>query len=500
MYPIIGLKGTNGSFIGVYPEIFLMISVLFLIVFLVVLDYIFKYKFILSALTGRLTLFIFSLTFLLLLNNFELKTVIFDYLLISNYFINLIKCIVLISLSICICVSFNYIKVEKIVQYEYFLLLILVLLGIFTIASANDLITMYLAIELQSLSFYVLASIKIFSNFSTEAGLKYFILGAFSSGVLLFGSSLIYGFTGITNFYDLNLLFNNLPYIDESIYWGLILGIIFVSTGILFKLGAAPFHMWLPDVYEGIPTIVTMVFAIVPKIAIFCLFLNLGINFFFVTLFTWKQLLIVSSILSVTIGTLGALYQVKLKRLLAYSAISNIGFMLLGFSNLSIDGIFAMSFYIIVYMIISLNLFSIILILRKRINNLKFKKINELILLFKSNTAVAVIFSLILFSIAGIPPLMGFYSKFYIFLSIIKDQNYWLAILIASISVIASMYYIRLIKLMFFKVFNNWVFFFEIGKLESFIISITFFFNIYFFFYPSLFVLWVQNLTFSLFL
>jgi len=218
MYPIIGLKGTNGSFIGVYPEIFLMISVLFLIVFLVVLDYIFKYKFILSALTGRLTLFIFSLTFLLLLNNFELKTVIFDYLLISNYFINLIKCIVLISLSICICVSFNYIKVEKIVQYEYFLLLILVLLGIFTIASANDLITMYLAIELQSLSFYVLASIKIFSNFSTEAGLKYFILGAFSSGVLLFGSSLIYGFTGITNFYDLNLLFNNLPYIDESIY------------------------------------------------------------------------------------------------------------------------------------------------------------------------------------------------------------------------------------------------------------------------------------------
>lgn len=216
---------------------------------------------------------------LILLNNNFSDFFLFDYLLIQDKFSIFVQNILIINLMICVLISFNYIHLEYIVQYEYFLLLGLSLLGILTLTQANDLITLYLAIELQSLAFYVLAAFKIYSNFSTEAGLKYFILGAFSSGILLFGSSLVYGFTGTTNFTDLQLIFidSQLP---NNIYNGLLLGFIFVTIGILFKIGVVPFHMWLPDVYEGVPTSITAIFAIVPKIALFALLFRLGENLF----------------------------------------------------------------------------------------------------------------------------------------------------------------------------------------------------------------------------
>ena len=279
----------------------------------------------------------------------------------------------------------------------------------------------------------------------------------------------------------------------------LILGIIFVVVAIMFKIGAAPFHMWVPDVYEGVPTIVTAFFAIVPKIAIFSLLVRLQLSLFYENLVFTQEIFVYAAILSITIGTLGALYQTKLKRLLAYSAISHVGFLLLGFVSFNNWSIFSLFFYLIIYIIISINIFTVLLVLRKIDNNLKFKKINELVILFKSNPLLAINFCLILFSIAGIPPLVGFYSKLYIFISALKSEIYITAILAAILSVIASMYYIRLIKLMFFKNFEYWALCTELTKKESLLISITFFFNLFFFCYPELFVISIYNIILNLF-
>lgn len=494
---VTNIKYNINCYLGIYSELFLIISLLILITFLVIFDYFFKYKFILSKICGNVFILILLLVGLLLNNN-NSNFFIFDYLLIHDNFTIFIKNILILSLIACIFISFNYITIEVVIQYEYYLLLGLAFLGMFTIVSANDLVTMYLGVELQSLAFYILAAFKIYNNFSTEAGLKYFILGAFSSGLLLFGCSLIYGFTGTTNLQDLQLLFINND-IPNNLFSGILLGNIFLTVGILFKLGSGPFHMWLPDIYDGVPTTITAIFSIVPKIAIFSLFLRLSLKLFINNLFFWNQILIYSAIISIVIGTFGALYQIKIKKLLAYSAISHIGFLLIGFSSLNSLSLFAMFFYIIIYIIISLNIFGLILVLRKQDNNLKFKKINEFIILFKSNKLLAINFCIILFSIAGIPPLVGFYSKFYIFVSAIKSEIYLVAIIAAIFSVIASLYYIRLIKLMFFKTFDYWTFLVEIPKKNSILISITFFFNILFFTYPEFIVIFLYNIILKLF-
>lgn len=484
-------------YLGIYSELFLIIALSLIISFLVIIDYMYNYKLVLSRISGNLLILTLILE-IILVNNNNSDFFLFEYLLLQDNLTIFVKNILLVSLITCIIISYNYIKLEKIVQYEYYILLGLSFLGMLTMVTSNDLITMYLGIELQSLAFYILASFKIYNNYSTEAGLKYFILGAFSSGLLLFGCSLIYGFTGTTNFHDLQLLFVTKD-IPEEFFSGILLGSTFITVGMLFKLGAAPFQMWLPDVYDGVPTSVTAVFAIVPKIAIFSLFLRLGLNIFSNNFFFWQQILVYSSILSIIIGTLGALYQVKIKRLLAYSAISHVGFLLIGFSSLNTMSLFAMFFYIIVYILISINLFTIILSIRKQDNNLKFKKINELAILFKSNKLLAINFSIILFSIAGIPPLVGFYSKLYIFISAIKSQIYLVAIIAAIFSVIASMYYIRLVKLMFFKTFDYWAFLCEVPKVNSLVISSTLFFNIFFFCYPEIFVISIYNIILQLF-
>lgn len=485
-------------YLAIYAEFFLIFGITSLLLFLVILDYSFKYKIILIKIAANITSYILVLILLLINNNYS-NFYLFDYLLIQDSFSIFIKNILILTFLLAIHISTNYITLEKITQYEYFILLGLAFLGLFTLVGANDLITFYLGIELQSLAFYILAAFKIYSNFSTEAGLKYFILGAFSSGLLLFGCSLIYGFSGTTNFYDLKLLLlgSELPL---SIFLGIVVGSIFIIIGILFKLGAAPFHMWLPDVYEGVPTSITAIFAIVPKIAIFSVFLRLNFSLLFIDFPFWQELLTYSGLSSIVIGTFGALYQTKLKRLLAYSAISHVGFLLIGFISLSTWSIFSLIFYLLVYIIISINIFSVILSIRKRTNNIKIKKINELIILFKSNKTLAINFALILFSIAGIPPLAGFYSKFYIFVSAIKADVYVVALIAAILSVIGCLYYIRLIKLLFFKITDYWAFFFEISKTNSLIISISLFFNIFFFFYPELFTIYIYNLILNNFI
>ena len=487
------------NFLIVYPDIFLISILMIGITYLVILDHLFKNKFILNNIAKTIVSLTLVIVFFLILNNYSLTLIGFDSLLIVNEYTNFIKLMIVLFSTFIMLLSIDYLKKENLVQFEYYILLILILLGLFMVVSSYDLISMYLAIELQSLCFYILATFKTYTNFSSEAGIKYFILGAFSSGLLLFGSSILYGFTGLTDFYNLELLFQNKGILEE-LSTGILISFIFIISGLLFKISAAPFHMWSPDVYEGSPTIVTSFFAIVPKIAVLTLFSKLIIFLFNQHIYHINQFLLFSGLLSLIIGTFGALYQVKLKRLFAYSGISHVGFILISLSIVSLDSMYSFLFYILIYMVLSLNIFSLLLSFRKWTNNLKIKKINEVVVLGRSNFILAIIFSICLFSMAGIPPLVGFYSKFYVFIAGLNNNYSLLIIIAAIISVISSMYYIRLIKLLFFKSYRFCFFLSNISYFNSMLISFTFLFNFFFLFWPNLVVTYLNNLTFSLFL
>jgi NADH-quinone oxidoreductase subunit N len=487
----------QNCYLAIYSELFLILTLISLIIFLVVIEYNSGYKIILTVLTGKIILGLYILVLLINNNNYT-NFVSFNDLIILDNFNIFIKNVLIFSLIAVILMSLNYVRIENINNYEYFILIGFASIGMFIISTANDLITMYLGIEMQSLCFYVLAAIKVHNNFSTEAGLKYFILGAFASNLLLFGCSFTYGALGTTNFSEMKILTTNFSIFNLD-FFILLFGIIFIIIAILFKIGTAPFHMWVPDVYEGSPTIVTALFSIVPKVALFGLFIRLQFNLFYTNFIFFQDILLYCSLLSIFVGTLGALYQTKLKRLIAYSAINHVGFLLISLISFNSFSVFALFFYLIIYIVLSINIFTVLTVLRKVDNNLKIKKINELSVLFKSNPLLAINFCLILFSMAGIPPLAGFYSKFYIFISAIKSDFYLIATIAAIFSVIASMYYIRLIKLMFFKNFEYWTLFIELSKKESLLISFTFFFNLFFICYPEIFVLSVYNLILQFF-
>ena len=487
------------NFIGIYPEIFLIFIILFLITYLVIYDYLFKYKLILQSLTSFLSFLFLNYLIFLLINNLSVHYLIFQSLLINDLFSLYIKLIITIFIILIIILSFDYLKKEIIINYEYFIILLLSFLGLCLLISSYDLITMYLAVELQSLCFYILATFKQYSNFSTEAGIKYFILGAFSSGILLFGCSILYGFTGLTNFNSLQILFQN-QYFSFELYNSILISILFIFIGFLFKLSVAPFHMWAPDVYEGSPTIITAFFAIIPKIAILALLIRFYINFFNYNLLYLDQMLLLCSFLSLLLGSLGALYQIKIKRFLAYSSISHMGFILIALAIMSIESFYSLIFYIIIYMFLSICIFSIILNIRKYTNFLKFKKINDLILLLKSNNSIAIIFVLILFSLAGIPPLVGFYSKLYIFIIGIQTKYYLIIIFAALISVLSAMYYIRLIKIIYFKQYFIFTFLFQISWHSSLIIALSFLINFIFLLLPNIITFFLHNLILNLFI
>lgn len=374
----------------------------------------------------------FFTCFLLLLENPSESIYINDSLLVINNNIILVKIIILFSSGILLLLP------NKIKDYEYSLLIILSVLGMMFLISANDLIVIYLSIELMSLSFYVLAAINRNSQYSTEAGIKYFLLGALSSGLLLFGMALIYAYTGETNLVAIS---NILWYSNQN---ELVLGVLFIFIALLFKLAAAPFHMWLPDVYDGAPTSVTAFFAIVPKIAILTTLINLINNSF---LAVWDQLqpiFIISTILSLIVGSIGAINQNKPKRLLSYSAISHIGFILIGIIPLSLYSLQATLIYIILYIVMSINTFTIIL------NFPGYFYLTQFSGLSRINPVLALTFSFTLLSIAGIPPLAGFFSKYLVLLNAVNNEFYLLAFIAVITSAISTFYYLRLIKWFFF--------------------------------------------------
>ena len=350
----------------------------------------------------------------------------------------------------------------------------------------------------------MIAAVKRNSEFSTEAGLKYFLLGAFSSGLLLFGCSLIYGFTGVTNFSELAKIFtggtqeilastSSLPACE--------LGMVFLLVGFLFKIAAAPFHMWSPDVYEGAPTWITAYFMITPKAALFAVFLRIFLESFYDFLLPWQKLFILSSLASMIVGSLAALSQTRVKRLLAFSSIGHVGYLLAGFACGTVEGIQALIVYLVVYIVMNLNMFAFILCsMHRDLTHVlpRVKYITDLAFLAKTNPILALTFALTLFSMAGIPPLAGFYSKAFLFFAAMSSNLYVLAIIGVLCSVVSCFYYIRLIKVMFFEAPKHWCSFSRLPKENALILALSLFFILFLMMYPSPLHLITHKITLTL--
>ena len=337
--------------------------------------------------------------------------------------------------------SSKYIQISKINKIEYPVLILSSMLGMMVMISSNDLIVFYIGLELQSLSLYVLASFNRDNLLSTESGLKYFVLSALSSGLLLYGCSIVYGFAESTNF-------NQILYNSSQEQYGLTFGMVFILVGLAFKISAVPFHMWAPDVYEGSPTSVTLFFAILPKIAALTVFIRFLYVPFANMIEQWQTIIVFISIASMVLGAVAAIGQKNLKRLVAYSSISHMGYALAGLSTGTNQGIQSSITYISIYLVMNLAFFSCLFMLRR--NDKYYEKIEDLSGLSKNHPVLSFSLLIILFSLAGIPPLAGFFAKFYIFLAVIEQSMYYLAIVGLLSTVIAAFYYLRIIKIIYF--------------------------------------------------
>lgn len=482
----------ENDFIIIIPELFIFTSVIFLLLYGVFFSTSFFYSHpILSINTAWLVFLVLGLCFLLSMTNSFSSMIIFNNLLIIDSFTQLVKLIILLTSMSCILISLTYLKYNRINSFEFTLLILLSILGMLLLISSYDLLSLYLNIELMSLSFYILAAYKRNSEFSSEAGLKYFILGAFSSGLLLFGSSILYGFTGMTNFEDiakLNLrISSSLDVISSLAYNGVFIGILFIATALLFKIAAAPFHMWSPDVYEGSPTPATAFFSTVPKIALLTLFIRLFFYTFYDFLSLWQELFLICSVISMIWGSIAALSQKRIKRLIAYSGIVNVGYMLLGLASGTSTSILGLILYLIIYVIMTIGFFSFILGTQKHKTNSLNVYTMDLINMGKTNNILSMGLVLILFSLIGLPPLAGFFGKMYLFLAAINSELYVTAIIGVLSSVVAAFYYIRIIKLMYFEDSKLFILYKSIDDANSYVLgSCLIFLSVFFGFSDAL--------------
>jgi len=387
----------NNDYIAFLPEIFFVISINFIIVYSVIYTTspFFDYPLLITNVCW-LALQVLCFVLYLIAQNPLNGIYIFNNLLIIDAFSNFVKCCLILGTVAVLLMCLKYNKFEFINGFEFIVLILLTVVGALLLTSSYDLISMYLAIELQSFCSYIIASFKRNSEFSAEAGLKYFILGAFSSGFLLFGCALVYGFTGTTNYEQLSMLFFG-TYSSNMSFNGVLVGVTFILISILFKLSAAPFHIWSPDIYEGSPTIVTAFFAIVPKIGLFALAVRLFFHALYGLFIPWQEFIIFASISSMCIGSFGAIWQIKLKRLLAFSAISHVGYMLIGLCCSSTESIYALFFYSIVYIIMSICSFSLLLMVRKNHDLKKIKYIEDLTVIAKTNPLIGLGFCITFF-------------------------------------------------------------------------------------------------------
>lgn len=367
----------------------------------------------------------------------------FNGAFVQDAFSQYLKVLVLIGSGFAIAMSVAYARSQNFDRFEYPILIVIATVGMMLMLSANDLISMYLGVELQSLALYVVAAINRDSVRSTEAGLKYFVLGALSSGMLLYGMSFIYGFTGHTDFEGIAFALT-----EERASLGLVFGIVFMLSGIAFKISAVPFHMWTPDVYEGAPTPVTAFFAAAPKIAAFGMLIRVLVEPLGSVTTDWQQIVVFIAIASMALGAFAAIGQRNIKRLMAYSSIGNMGYALVGLAAGTEAGIQGLILFMTAYLAMTLGAFACILSMRRKEGMVE--EISDLAGLSKTNLPMAVLLAVIMFSLTGLPPLIGFFGKFYVFIAAMEAGLAPLVVIGLVTSVVAAYYYLRVIKVMFF--------------------------------------------------
>lgn len=381
--------------------------------------------------------------FILLGMDWSLQTVM-NGMFVIDQFSALMKLVVILGLVCSLALSVQYLQQERIARFEYPVLVMFAGVGMMLMVSANNLLSLYVALELQSLSLYVLAAFHRNSLRSAEAASKYFILGALSSGLMLFGMSLIYGFTGSLDFFVIQESLAKLV----SIHPGFTVGMVFLLAGLAFKISAVPFHMWTPDVYQGSPLSVTALFAIVPKVAALALLIRLLYVPFAPAIEQWSQILYFLSLASMIVGSFAALAQKDVKRLMAYSSIGNMGYVLVGVIAGTAQGIGAVIIFLMIYVLMTAGVFAILMNMRR--DGIAVSRIDDLAGLSKNNPVQAYCMAALMFSMSGIPPLAGFFGKLFVFQAAVAQGYYVLATLGILTSVVAAYYYLRIIKVMFF--------------------------------------------------
>ena len=430
------------------PEIFLAIASMLLLMLGV---YSRKKNAMTTVTYGSVIILILTILFVSLAT--EGRATTFAGAFVTDTFAVYVKALVLLAATVAILMSREYLANQGIDRFEFPILIVLSSLGMIMMVSANDLIALYMGLELQSLALYVIASFQRDSLRSAEAGLKYFVLGALSSGLLLYGMSLVYGFSGTTNFDVLAKMFHDNHGAPSA---GLIVGIVFILAGLAFKVSAVPFHMWTPDVYEGAPTPVTALFAAAPKIAAMGVFIRVMTGPFGDLGAQWQQIIIFISMASMVLGAFAAVNQTNIKRLMAYSSIGHMGYALIGLAvaghigdvAIRAEGVQGILVYLAIYLFMNVGTFACILLMKR--NDRMVEGIDDLAGLSKTNPGMALALSLFMFSMAGIPPLAGFLGKLYIFQAAVHAELYALAIIGVLSSVVAAYYYIHIIKVMYF--------------------------------------------------
>ena len=465
------------TIVYILPELFLSSAIIILLMLGVFIKKSFKLVNLLMILS-----LIFAIA--LVLNQPTETIKVFNESYIVDNFSIFMKVLTLLFCSFVVIASKDYIKINGIDKIEYLIIILASILGMMLMISSYDLIIFYLGLELQSLCLYILASFKRNEERSSEAGLKYFVLSALASGLLLYGCSLIYGFTGSTNF---EVISENLNEANTLA----VFGIVFIFVGLAFKVSAVPFHMWTPDVYEGSPTSVTSFFALVPKIAAISVLIRFMYVPFINVINHWQTIIIFLSMASMILGAVAAIGQTNVKRLLAYSSIGHMGYALAGLAPGTNAGIQSTIIYLVIYLVMNLGVFGCIFMMKRE--SIFYENIKDLSGLSKNHPMLALSFLIILFSLAGIPPLAGFFAKFYIFVAVIEAKMYLLAVVGLMTTVISAFYYLRIIKVIYFdrpnKPFDK---VYDWGLKASLILSTTLI--LIYFVYPSI----LTNIVYSI--
>lgn len=494
---------------NVFAEYFLGISVLYILVVIVLISYNVYGLIIQKALSECIGLTLLLACYLILNDDlvfskggFELlSTLGFYKALITDHFAFLSKLLICFFSALYFFIIADFLKDYKLTSFEYLLIVLFAVLGLMLLCSSNDLLTAYLSIELISLSSYVLAAFKKTSSYSAEAGVKYLVTGAISSAFFLLGSSFIYAYSGTINVTDFWLIMS-----DES-WFGvhdthnflepfLEMGLAFIIFSLFIKLALAPFHVWSLDVYEGSPTISTFFFAVITKLSFFVFLVRICYVAAFKYYDVWQFYGIVIALLSVFVGSFGGLRQRKLKALLAYSSVSHMGYALLAFSAGSRFGAEMLLFYLVIYMLSGLGVWFVILstqVNRKRYTDKLSKELGDLVLLRKSNPALALSLTLTMFSIAGIPPLVGFFAKIGVFLSVLHAKYYFVSLLAVLCSVVSTFYYIRIIKILYFENLLVGKLYYPLTSSKTLVFSVIIFFLIFLFLNPTILYLIVYK-------